>query len=256
MGNTVERADSRESYVSKEHTNNSHKADQNIRGSFDNFEARAMTFKEAKKLMPQIFALLDDPKTIYCGCEIEFRNNWYFPNLQSCGYRIYSDEKRAKRIEAEHIMPAHEFGEKRDCWKNGGNRQNCQLNDNTFALMEGDLHNLYPSVGEVNGRRSNYKFALNIRNPKNYFGKCQMRIDSKRQRAEPPARSRGIVARAYLYMADRYSIALDSEHENLFNRWNKEYAPDKNECLWNELVTKIQGNDNPFITQKCRKHKN
>lgn len=213
---------------------------------------RRRNFNEAKGQMPAIFRQLNEPKTIYCGCRIDFKKNWYYPDLESCGYVIYTDEKRAKRIEAEHIMPAHEFGSKRQCWNNGG-RKNCASSDDEFALMEGDLHNLYPSVGEVNAKRSNFKFSESVNNKKHIFGpKCDMFIDSKRQRAQIPERARGIVARAYLYMASKYSIKLDEEHINLFNQWNKRYLPDSNECKWNELVTNIQGNDNPFITKKCK----
>ena len=117
--------------------------------------------------------------------------------------------------------------------------------------MEGDLHNLFPAIGEVNGDRSNFKFSEKLRGTSSY-GKCEVIIDRKRQRAMIPDRAKGQVARAYLYMSNRYHIPLDNEHINLFNQWNKKFKPTYNECLYNKLATKAQGNDNPFVTKACK----
>ena len=207
-------------------------------------------FRQAKKQLVKIIHKLDKPKTIYCGCDIVLTKNGYYPNLGSCGYKVRKNTKRANRIEAEHIVSAHEFGSKFSCWVAGG-RQNCTENDRNFAKMEGDLHNLYPAIGEVNGDRRNYKFKEVVKG-KSPYGKCQMVIDTKRQVAMIPKRAQGQVARAYLYMADRYNLPLDPEHINLFNRWNKQNKPTKNECLYNKYVAKVQGNDNPFVTKLCK----
>ena len=82
-----------------------------------------------------------------------------------------------------------------------------------------------------------------------------MIIDRKRQLVNPPKRARGIIARAYLYMQDRYHLKLNSQQQSLFNEWNKAYKATSNECKRNELITKIQGNDNPFVTAQCKKIK-
>lgn len=130
-------------------------------------------------------------------------------------------------------------------------RQNCENTDKYFNLIESDLHNLYPSVGEVNNERQNFAFSDSIKKT-SPFGQCQMLIDRKRQRVTPPERARGVIARAYLYMSMMYGIELDAEHVNLFNRWNKKYKPDQNECKRNLLIKEIQGNENPYISQKCK----
>lgn len=210
-------------------------------------------FKTAKRDMHAIFTHLESPKTIYCGCDIKFSKHYYYPDLESCGYQNHSPRnlERAHRIEAEHIMPAWEFGKDEVCWTKHHGRQNCENTSDRFNLMESDLHNLYPAVGEINGDRSNYAFSDSVKKSSPY-GMCDMRIDSRRQRVTPPERSRGLIARAYLYMSETYSIPLDEEHKNLFNRWNKQYKPDKNECLRNELIGKVQGNLNHFVTEKCK----
>jgi len=65
--------------------------------------------------------------------------------------------RRASCIECEHVMPAENFGRHLQCWRNGG-RKECKK-DVTFNTIKGDLHNLQPSIGEVNGDRSNYRYS-------------------------------------------------------------------------------------------------
>ena len=65
--------------------------------------------------------------------------------------------RRASCIECEHVMPAENFGRHLQCWRNGG-RKECKK-DVTFNTIKGDLHNLQPSIDEVNGDRSNYRYS-------------------------------------------------------------------------------------------------
>lgn len=212
-----------------------------------------LSFREAKTHMPGIFSKLKDAKTIYCGCDIIFYENGYRPDLESCGYKIRSNSQRANRIEAEHMMPAYTFGKKRQCWQEGG-RKNCSENDPEFIKMEGDLHNLYPSIGEVNGDRSNYRFVEKLKG-KSPYGKCSVIINTKKQVASIPKRAKGIVARAYLYMSYTYKIPLTMDQIDLFRYWNRKYRVTRNECIRNELIKEIQGNYNPFVKAQCKRFK-
>ena len=216
-------------------------------------QSEPLSFREAKTHMPQIFSKLSKAKTIYCGCDIVFYKNGYKPDLASCGYKIRTNEQRAKRIEAEHMMPAYTFGKKRKCWQSGG-RQECSQNDPEFIAMEGDLHNLYPSVGEVNGDRSNYSFVEKLKG-KSPYGKCSVIINTKKQVASIPKRAKGIVARAYLYMSYTYKIPLTMDQIDLFRYWNRKYRVTRNECIRNELIKEIQGNYNPFVKLQCKNFK-
>lgn len=218
-------------------------------------------FREAKKEMVKIFKQLEEPTTLYCGCDIVFpRRGGYKPDLSSCGYRIHHDPKRARRIEAEHIMPAWEFGHNLSCWENaerGEGRHTCEETSKLFNRMESDLHNLYPSIGEVNKERSNYKYTEYLSDISNIesFGSCQMYISPHNHRAIIPIRSRGIAARAYLYMSYQYKILLDRNQLELYLKWDKAYPPNRNECLRNQLIAEVQGNENPFLTKKCTSDK-
>ena len=59
-----------------------------------------------------------------------------------------------------------------------------------------------------------------------------MEIDKKARKASPPSHARGIVARANLFMADKYKIRLSSSQKKLFNAWNKAYPSSKFEKRW------------------------
>lgn len=56
-------------------------------------------------------------------------------------------------------------------------RKECKKNV-TFNAMEGDLHNLQPSIGEVNGDRSNYRYSL-FTKEFNQYGQCQSVVNFK-----------------------------------------------------------------------------
>ena len=123
-------------------------------------------FSSAKEDLKIIEAQLDKPTTLYCGCRLVFKSeDRYLPELNSCGYAVREDKERASRIEAEHIVPAYVFGHNLSCWANapkGHGREQCELTSRLFDVMESDLHNLYPAIGEVNGDRSNYAFTSRI----------------------------------------------------------------------------------------------
>lgn len=229
-------------------------------------------FDSAKKVLPQIYYQLDQKQqttTIYCGCDIKYEvikkdNNkstrlgkndkvkWNF-DATSCGYTPRNDNARAYRIEVEHVMPAWEFGNQLECWKNGGRKQ-CGR-DKTFTRMEGDLHNLFPSIGEVNGDRANFQFSDWNGKP-NQYGKCTMLIDFKEKRAQPPKESRGRIARAYLYMSEQYDIKLSNQQRRLYEAWNRMYPANEIECERNKLIKQKQKNENRFITESCQLKKN
>lgn len=103
-------------------------------------------FSKAKRLLADLYQ--DKHQiTFYCGCEYKHQGKKLIPELNSCGYQVRKQQKRANRIEWEHIVPAWQFGHQLQCWQNGG-RKACKK-ERTFAYMEGDMHNLVPSIGEI-----------------------------------------------------------------------------------------------------------
>lgn len=209
-------------------------------------QADKVNFRKAKKLLAQMYQG-QHQNSFYCGCDFSYSGKKLIPDLNSCGYQVRKQQKRASRIEWEHIVPAWAFGHQRQCWQNGG-RKACKK-DPEFRLMEGDMHNLVPAIGEVNGDRSNYRFIEWNGLPTQY-GQCDIVIDFKNKQVQPPQQSRGSIARAYLYMANQYQLKLSKKETKLFNAWNKANPPGRWECARNEMIGSIQGNKNRFI-QVC-----
>ncbi|RUF61058.1 endonuclease [Pseudomonas aeruginosa] len=207
------------------------------------------TFTAAKVVAKQeIFfdqAQSDDGE-LYCGCKWE----WVGKSCgridpKSCGYEPRKQQTRADRIEWEHIVPAWVFGHQRQRWQNGG-RKNCVADDPVFRAMEADLFNLYPSVGEVNGDRSNFQYGM-VRSAPPY-GACSTRIDFSGKAAEPRDEVKGLVARSTFYMYDRYGLSMSRQQQQVLMAWNRQYPVTTSEKRWESRTATVMGRNNPFVT--------
>ena len=167
-------------------------------------------------------------------------------DLKSCGYEVRTQETRASRIEWEHILPASSLGQARQCWQNGG-RENCNRTDPVFNAMEGDMHNLAPSVGEVNADRSNFRFGVIPGEPSQY-GACRFEVDSKQRVVEPREEIKGQIARIYFYMHDRYNLRMSDSQQQLYIAWNKAYPVLGWELERDRRIAARMGHNNPFVT--------
>ncbi|MEY8253146.1 MAG: endonuclease [Colwellia sp.] len=208
------------------------------------------SFRAAKKEAVKIYH--DHKATFYCGCDIEWKGKKGAgkPSLESCGFKVRKQIKRASRTEWEHVMPAWLFGHQLQCWQTG-KRKNCSKNSPKFKTMESDLHNLVPAIGEVNGDRSNYSFTDWNGKPHQY-GQCAMVVDFKARQVQPPKRSRGAIARTYLYMADQYKIKLSKSQKQLMTAWDKTYPVSSWECKRDDRIANKQGWNNKFVVRHCK----
>lgn len=185
--------------------------------------------------------------TFYCGC------SWSWAGASggrvdhgSCRYGVRKQENRAARLEWEHVVPAWVMGHQRQCWQEGG-RRNCRSNDPVFSAMEADMHNLVPSIGEVNGDRSNYRFGMLQGEPRGY-GQCDVEVDFKQRTVEPRPEVRGQIARIYFYIHDRYDLNMSKQQQRLFIAWNKEHPVTSWERQKDQRIADIMGHHNPFVT--------
>ncbi|NRA23054.1 MAG: endonuclease [Oleispira sp.] len=208
------------------------------------------SFRAAKKQAAKVYH--DHNSSFYCGCDIRWKGKKGAgqPDHESCGYQVRKQKKRASRTEWEHVVPAWTFGHQLKCWQQG-KRKNCRKNSPQFKTMESDLHNLVPAIGEVNGDRSNYRFSDWNGKPYQY-GNCPMLVDFKKRSVQPPKKSRGAIARIYLYMNERYPIALPKSQYKLMQGWNKTYPVSPWECERDRRIEKIQGWNNRFVSERCK----
>ena len=132
-------------------------------------------------------------------------------------------------------------------WQNGG-RKNCTATDPAFQEAEGDLVNLVPAVGEVNGDRNNFPYSAWTRHPEPIYGQCKTIVDFQMKRAQPREEVRGRAARISLYMSERYQLRLSKQDKQPFCAWAKTYPIDSWETQRDKRIAVIQGNGNPFVS--------
>lgn len=227
--------------------------------SFIAFSNPPANFTEAKIVAKEKIYFDKKGGTIYCGCDYDWHNkSGGSINLNSCGYKIRKQEKRAKVLEWEHIVPAHNFGHFLQCWSKGGGRKNCKTNK-IYNQMEGDLFNLAPAIGEVNSDRSNFNFGILTGAGNESYGQCHSKVNFKERTFEPRDEVKGMVSRVYFYMYDRYDIKMSDSQTQLLMAWDKMYPVSAWERERDNRIAKIMGYHNPFVIgekQWTLNHKN
>ncbi|MCG8504294.1 MAG: endonuclease [Sphingomonadales bacterium] len=242
------------------------------------------SFSKAKRLArDDVYA--DHHTTLYCACQftpnkkgtggtIGTRAGIF--NAEGCGYEVRKSETRGRRLEWEHIVPASRFGQRLACWQEGHpvcvtskgkpyrGRKCCAKVNEEFEHAEADLHNLAPSVGELNGDRSNHPYDIlapedeadETATPQatakhRLYGTCNFEVDGRPKAAEPMPDIRGDVARIWFYMSRAYDFDLSPASFDLFAGWHAadpvEEAGDAWEKQRDRRIQAIQGNSNPYI---------
>lgn len=184
--------------------------------------------------------------TFYCGCPFEsHEDSDGSGDIQACP--AYSSPPkqahRASRIEWEHVvpaslMPARQF----DCWTEGG-RSKCEK-DPLAQVMILDLHNLVPSIGQVNALRSDDRYG-ELESSENDFGECS--IKDTRGVFEPSDDRKGDAARVWLYMVFKHGVEVSEDELRMFIRWHDGDPVSQEERDRDTKVKAVQGNGNPWV---------
>ena len=217
----------------------------------------AESYAIAKRLLyGEVFA--GRRETLYCGCPFDAER---VPDLAACGYVSRGNPDRAGRIEAEHVVPASWIGQTRRCWREPicedgkgrsfKGRDCCERIDPEYRLAYNDLHNLWPTVGEVNEQRRNYRFGMIPGEPRE-FGRCDFEVDHAGRRVEPRPEIRGDVARISLYMERFHGVRVSDSQRRFFQSWDEADPPDEFERERNARIRSLLGNGNPFVEDHGR----
>lgn len=212
-------------------------------------------FDHAKDYVMKVYR--GNEKTFYCGCDYNYtRGTSGQVDLDGCGYEIRAASgsskpsegtiTRANRIEYEHVFPASWFGRNLSCWGEGG-RSNCGSNDPLFNFMESDIINLTPSIGQVNGDRSNYWFSEFNYQSRPQYGSCDFVVNFRERLAQPREEIRGKIARILLYMHDGYGVYIDPNQERLLMDWNERYPVSEWELERDRRIRSLIGRGNPYV---------
>ena len=216
------------------------------------------SFARAKRLLEQE-VYQDHRQTLYCGASFDARKHVVPPP----GFTTAKHKKRALRIEWEHVVPAENFGRAFVEWREGHalcrdskgkpfrGRACAEKTNVDYRRMQADMYNLYPAIGAVNAMRGNKNFQMLGADEPSVFGSCSMKI--RDNRVEPPERSRGQIARTYLYMAANYRehYRLSRQQRQLMQTWDRKYPVDAWECRRASRIERLQGNENRIVKDRC-----
>lgn len=208
------------------------------------------SFSAAKKILKKKIYNEDRlKKAFYSGCKFDWelytyssgKKRWkQVVDKESCHYVPRTKSRRANFIEYEHIVPAHAFGHHLPCWKNGG-RKNCKKKSIRFKMMESDIYNLVPAIGELNADRSNFTFT-EIYGEKRAYGSVDFEVDFKARKVEPSDSVKGQIARVYFYFHKQYNLPISKKQMKLFQAWSKMYPVTKKEIYIHEKKKQYQKN--------------
>ena len=217
-------------------------------------------FAAAKKLLAGIHQEIGHLETLYCGCPyVRKGRSGGDIDRETCGLEARKNDKRSDRVEWEHVVPASWFGSARACWqtghvlcvkKNGKSfkGRECCLEpgvDPEFVAAHNDPHNLFPAGGEVNGDRLNHPYGT-VDGEARAYGTCDFEVGGSPKVAEPAESVRGELARAMLYMTDRYQVDVRVKREELME-WHEVDPPDNWETERARRIDAATGLKNPFI---------
>lgn len=214
------------------------------------------SYRSARRMLEQE-VYYDHRVTVYCGYAFDEHRRVCLPE----GFVAPAHQGRAARVEWEHAVPAAQFGRAFRQWRDGDpvcvdrrgkafrGRRCAEKASREYRLMQADMYNLFPAIGAVNAVRSDSRYA-ELPGVPSAFGLCEARTLGNR--FEPPARARGILARAALYMDEEYpACRLDSRQKALFLNWSRQYPVDAWECTRTRRIEALQGNENRIIKELC-----
>jgi len=206
------------------------------------------------------------PSSFYCKCPyrlatteekaIRKGNLWVIGSV--CGYEAKTlitkkgkPSARTMRIEWEHVVPADWIATGFGC--RDETRAECRATDG-YDEAEGDLFNLVPAVGELNGDRSARLYDV-VDGEERLYGACDFEVimtgegeSHVRGAAEPMPSIRGDVARVWFYMSGKYGVEMNPEYRALMESWSADDPIDEAERRRHDMTAAEMGWNNPFVS--------
>jgi len=220
-------------------------------------------FGSAKGVLRKIYG--KGHKTIYCSCE--FQKNSI--KSKNCHLLTKKYKKRAKRLEWEHIVPAHAFGQSFPAWRQASSycpdkknskgklkkvsgRKCAAKKNELFRFMEADLYNLAPAVGAINALRSNFSMTDGIDSK---YELCKGGIRLQARKVSPPDSIKGDIARVYQYMDSTYPGRgiISKKNTNLYSKWSDLDPISSDECVLYFAKKAYQKSENSVLEKPCKK---
>ncbi len=119
-----------------------------------------------------------------------------------------------------------------------------------------DLHNLAPSIGQVNAVRSadRYDVIDDSASGLEKWPGCDVKhlkaVELVDHRFEPADCTKGDVARVWFYMHDQHGVVIPDEEWNMFVDWSTADPVSAWELERDRRIAAIQGNNNPYVVDR------
>lgn len=111
-----------------------------------------------------------------------------------------------------------------------------------------DIHNIYATTKKMNSLRSDFFFGTLHHNQDCVLEIQDNLIASTKKMFCPRECDRGLIARAILYMCNKYNYtSFGPDNNTIFHEWDLLYKPTLKEIIHGEYAFLLQGNRNPFI---------
>jgi len=107
-----------------------------------------------------------------------------------------------------------------------------------------DLHNIVPSILQVNQYRSDNRYA-DLPDNASDFGVCE--IEDTSNLFEPPDCHKGDVARIWFYMHDTYGVHVPEAEWTMFVEWSELDPISSWEVLRERRIYEQTGNRNYYV---------
>ena len=156
-----------------------------------------------------------------------------------CGVDFVAHDRR---YNIEHVYPMAWVTRALRC----GDRHACRRNSPKFNEIESDMHNMYPVREDLNRDRGAYPYR-EIRGERRVERDCDLEIDHRARAVEPRPASRGNIARAMLYMEERYDLKLYERQRRQLLEWHRTDPVDEHELWRNRRIADVQGETNHWI---------
>ena len=209
----------------------------------------------AKKLLDdRVYSRAELRETVLCECPFSASR---VVDAEACGAVFEPGAELTHVVLYESVMPATAWSVfaclSEGPMLAGGRRPDghtphefCLANDEIYRYAVSDGHGLLPFVGYLHGARRGRVFTR-VRGEARDFGRCDVEVQG--DFVEPPYSTRGEIARAALYMVDRYALVLESDVLRRYRAWSLLDPPSPEERARNELISTYQGNVNRFISE-------
>ena len=213
----------------------------------------------------------DVDRTFYCGCTYQSDNDSDGSGtvtLADCEMApLEKNQKSATRIEWEHVVPASLMPARQmSCWEKPHQFKRCKNKAGTKVTKKRrdcceaavpparkmilDLHNLTPSIGQVNQYRKNGRYGV-VEGGESWPG-CTVEdtgglADGPEHLFEPADCTKGDVARIWFYMHDRHGVVIPDAEWDMFVDWAEADPVSPWEAERDRRIGLVQGNNNPYV---------